>query len=163
MGVCRTPLTSLLIATVTALCLAAPAHAARPDPEDVAQAALSDMESLIAICEQDAAEFKSDSEAQLTLLAERLPPEKAAQKIEKTGEKLFSKFGKLRAKMEKRVDKVAIKAANRIAKFGGDPALILMVDEQRIALREQANLMLDEVWGEIAEIQQAIIDDLETP
>lgn len=163
MGVCGTLGTRLLVAAVALLCLSQPAGARRIDPEAAAEtavAAMAEMESLVAACEEDAQQFRADSEAILQRLADRLPPDKAEVKIERTGEKLFNKFGKLRAKMEKRLDKVAVKAAKRIAKLGGDPALIEDLNQQRITLKADTNLMLDDVWGEIAVIQQGIIDGL---
>jgi hypothetical protein len=163
MGVCTTLGTRLLVAAVALLCLLQSAGAQRIDPEAAAEtavAAMAEMESLVAACEEDAQQFRAECSEILQRLADRLPPDKAVVKIERTGEKLFNKFGKLRAKMEKSLDKIAVKAANRIAKFGGDPALIENLNDQRISLKADTNLMLDEVWGEIAVNQQEIIDGL---
>lgn len=162
MGVTRSPGASLIAVLIALVCApgAALAQNGSVSAEAVAAAALLDMQAAVARCESDAQEFQTRSQDQFEALAERGTPEKAVLKIERAGEKLFNKFGKLRTKMEKSVDKIAVKAANRIARIGGDPALIEQIDQQRIALRAEANVMLDGVWDDIAAIEQAILDDL---
>lgn len=159
MTLARRSLLLSLAALLTAI-IGASSALARPTGDELADQAIAAINEIVQTIESDTAELEALAIAAFEAL--KLEPDavKRERLIEKFGRKFMKLTDKGRAQVAKKIDKIAVKAARRIAKVDGDPELIAQVESIRTTAQANCTQFLDDMWDAIAAAQE---DALGTP